>query len=83
MFMEFCNQGSLQDLLMKQKYLSISESIYVFSQIVEGYKEMRKMEIMHRDIKPANILVNNLVVKISDFGLARMLPDDYVNIYLS
>lgn len=28
---------------------------------------------MHRDIKPSNILVNNGVLKIADFGLARQI----------
>lgn len=28
---------------------------------------------MHRDIKPTNILVNNGVLKIADFGLAKQI----------
>lgn len=28
---------------------------------------------MHRDIKPSNILVNNGVIKVADFGLARQI----------
>ena len=28
---------------------------------------------MHRDIKPENILLNNDVVKLADFGFARII----------
>ena len=32
---------------------------------------------MHRDLKPANVLINGqgLVVKICDFGLARIIEE--------
>ena len=31
---------------------------------------------MHRDLKPENIMLHSGVVKISDFGFARMLEGD-------
>lgn len=31
---------------------------------------------MHRDIKPANILLKNGVIKLADFGLARVIKED-------
>jgi serine/threonine protein kinase len=42
--------------------------------ICEGLQYLHEeVEIIHRDLKPANILIdNNMVVKITDFGLARM-----------
>jgi mitogen-activated protein kinase 1/3 len=43
-------------------------------------KFLHSCNIIHRDIKPANILVNhNCQIMICDFGLARTLPDTYIN----
>lgn len=33
--------------------------------------EMHKLTIIHRDLKVENILVNENVVKIADFGVAK------------
>ena len=38
---------------------------------------LHKNNVVHRDIKPDNIFINldDLVVKIGDFGLSRSLPE--------
>lgn len=43
---------------------------YFFSQILNGFKYLRKRNIVHRDVKPENILLKNGVLKIADFGFA-------------
>ncbi|TSK49642.1 Serine/threonine-protein kinase NLK [Bagarius yarrelli] len=43
----------------------------------EGLKYLHSAGILHRDIKPGNLLVNsNCVLKICDFGLARVEEPD-------
>ncbi|XP_072159956.1 serine/threonine-protein kinase NLK [Bemisia tabaci] len=44
---------------------------------VPGLKYLHSARILHRDIKPGNLLVNsNCVLKICDFGLARVEEPD-------
>lgn len=43
-------------------------------QIISGLNEIHKFNVIHRDIKPENILVSkNGVLKIADFGMARII----------
>jgi nemo like kinase len=48
-----------------------------FYQILRGVKYLHSAGIVHRDLKPGNLLVNsNCLVKICDFGLARVEEPD-------
>lgn len=46
-------------------------------QLLSGVKYLHDNGVLHRDIKSANLLVTkNNVLKIADWGLARLVPDD-------
>lgn len=51
--------------------------IYSFLKIADGMAYIERMNYIHRDLRAANILVgDNLVCKIADFGLARLIEDN-------
>ena len=68
---------SLQQKLDRIGPLRLAEILRISRQIGEGLAAAHKQGVIHRDIKPANILLENGVerVKITDFGLARVIDD--------
>jgi serine/threonine protein kinase len=42
---------------------------------VEGYRTLYSLRIIHRDIKPANFLLKKEEIKLSDFGMGRVVED--------
>ena len=52
------------------------ERLQVATGIVDGLAHMHAMNMIHRDIKPENLgFDGNGVIKVFDFGLARMVPE--------
>ncbi|KAF5455708.1 hypothetical protein F2P56_025256 [Juglans regia] len=72
--MEYMSGGSMHDFLHKQKdVLTLQYLINVAIGASEGMKFLHQNNIIHRDLKAANLLMDgNGVVKVSDFGVARM-----------
>ena len=71
--MEYFPGGDLASLLDKRGQLPLSRALDVLVQLCDGLQAIHAAGIVHRDIKPENILIaDDGVVKISDFGIARM-----------
>jgi serine/threonine-protein kinase len=53
--------------------LPVNEAIDLAIQVCRGLKKAHELGVVHRDIKPANIIItSDGVVKILDFGLAKL-----------
>jgi len=66
-------EGSTLAELMKRGALRAREALEYATQIARGLAAVHARGIVHRDLKPANLFLTTAgIVKIIDFGLARM-----------
>ncbi len=74
--MEFVEGKPILDYVTDLK-LSLEKRIDIFLDLCSAVAYAHQNFIMHRDLKPGNILVNNHgIVKVIDFGIAKILEDD-------
>ena len=75
--LEYMPGGELLDLC-RRKPLSLDDALFYFQQVAEAFAYAHSQRIIHRDIKPNNLLLSadKKIVKIADFGVAKMTIDD-------
>ncbi len=72
--MEYIEGKNLKQLLRKRGTLTLNEVIDIMLQLTDGISHAHDSYIIHRDLKPQNILIlDNGLVKITDFGIATAL----------
>uniref|UniRef100_A0A673WE61 Tyrosine-protein kinase n=1 Tax=Salmo trutta TaxID=8032 RepID=A0A673WE61_SALTR len=78
LIMEYLPYGSLRDYLIKNKQrIDHMKLVHYTAQICKGMEYLATKRYIHRDLATRNILVESeLRVKIGDFGLSKVLPQD-------
>ena len=73
--MEFVDGVNLRQLLSNSR-ISPREALAIVPQICEALQFAHDSGIVHRDIKPENVLLDKKgLVKIADFGVAKMIAE--------
>ena len=71
---------SLQDVAdARNGQLTPEELTPILRQVAEGLSYAHSHGVVHRDLKPSNILLAGSTAKISDFGLVRLVGEEWIH----
>lgn len=74
--LDICSGGELLGVLKKTGTFDVECTRFFGAQILDAIEYMHSRGVIHRDLKPENVLLDDqLHVKITDFGTARLLSD--------
>jgi serine/threonine protein kinase len=76
LIMEFVNGWTLSQLLRVHKVIPPKKAIYILNAALTAIGFAHKQGVIHRDLKPNNLMLNeNGLIKVMDFGIARVLKE--------
>jgi protein kinase-like protein len=79
MVMEFLRGETLQKLSERLGPLEPPQAAHICVQILDALAHAHRAGVIHRDLKPANVMVTDTgMVKVMDFGIARMLGGEHL-----
>ncbi|EGR30092.1 protein kinase domain protein [Ichthyophthirius multifiliis] len=83
--LEFCEGPDLYFYLKKYRVIAEKEAKLLIKQILNALKYMssQKMRIIHYDLKPQNIIFHKGELKITDFGLCKIIEDEQTKMELT
>ena len=83
--LELCLGTDLSTLIKRHRYLSERESRSIIRQVLDAllFLNDNNKKIIHYDLKPQNILFSEGVVKITDFGLCKIMTEEETKLELT
>mmetsp|Transcript_12895 Transcript_12895/g.12982 ORF Transcript_12895/g.12982 Transcript_12895/m.12982 type:complete len:333 (+) Transcript_12895:407-1405(+) len=70
--LDYCQNGSLSDLLQKVNYLPERYAKIYIAELIVAIEYLHENNVVFRDLKPENIMFDNRWhIKLVDFGLAK------------
>ncbi|ACB51023.1 serine/threonine protein kinase [Crocosphaera subtropica ATCC 51142] len=74
--MDYCEGGTLRDLMNVSAELSLKLRLDLIIDILAGLEQAHQQNIIHCDVKPENILLSitpdKWISKVTDFGIAKI-----------
>lgn len=78
--MDYLNGRALSDIIVENGRLHLDQATEIFIQACHALKHAHEKGIIHRDFKSSNLMIckdgHRLVVKVVDFGMAKLLRPD-------
>jgi len=79
--MERLHGETLHERIERRPLLGVDDALDIASQVLSALAIVHEMGIVHRDLKPANLFLSRVrgrrpLVKVLDFGAARLQTDD-------
>lgn len=83
--LEYCSGPDLATYLKSQKTLNEREAKLIIRQILSALKFLNENDkkVIHYDLKPPNIMFHKGIIKISDFGLCKVMNEGETKVELT
>ncbi|MDR3612115.1 MAG: serine/threonine-protein kinase [Candidatus Obscuribacterales bacterium] len=77
--MDYLSGESLSDIVLRDGFVAPLRAITIFVQACDALEHAHQKGVLHRDLKCGNIMLTEIegqkdVVKVVDFGIAKLMP---------
>ncbi|PRP78638.1 hypothetical protein PROFUN_13512 [Planoprotostelium fungivorum] len=74
---EFMEGGSLESYVIRNPTMSYKSRVSILKGVADGMAHLASERVLHKDLAARNVLLSeDLVPKVSDFGLSRILASE-------